>query len=87
MASQLTRIYLVLFIIGIGSVAASNFDPNRVHVVDVFKNNILFRGNEPTRNTTFIYDELTARLRLIAQKEANITLDDFYLVGMSKLLI
>jgi len=79
--------YLFLFVIaviGLAVVSASDFDPDRVHVIDVYKNNILFRGNEPTRNTTFIYDELTNRLRYIALKEANITLGDFYLVGKSE---
>lgn len=78
------KLLISLFIvaaIGLTVVNAEDFDPARTHVIDVYKNNILFRGNEPTINSTFIYKQLTDRLRTVALKEANITLGDFYLVG------
>jgi hypothetical protein len=83
MSPKLLFSLFVIASIGFAVVSASDFDPDRVHVIDVYKNNILFRGNEPTVNTTFIYGQLTDRLRYIALKEANITLGDFYLVGTS----
>lgn len=81
MSPKLLLSLLVIAAIGLASVAAEDFDPARLHVIDVYKNNILFRGNEPTVNSTFIYNQLTARMRTVALKEANITLGDFYLVG------
>lgn len=83
MSSKLLFSFLAL---AIAVVSASTFSPDRVHVIDVYKNNILFRGNEPTNSTTFVYDDLTNRMRYIALKEANITLGDFYLVGMWRFL-
>jgi protein-tyrosine phosphatase len=87
MSPKLLFTLFVIASIGFAVVSASDFDPDRVHVIDVYKNNILFRGNEPTVNTTFIYGQLTDRLRYIALKEANITLGDFYLVDFSLLSI
>ncbi len=63
-----------MFVLGVAFVALtllagvaatpSRFDPSRVHLIDsaAATGSFLFRGNEPIRNMTFVYDELQTAL-------------------------
>jgi len=65
---------LIAISLSLLSSAVAQFDPNKVHVVDVIGSNFLFRGNEPLNSTEgddFLYQELVQILRQKAKSEAN----------------
>eukprot|EP00008_Paramoeba_atlantica_P005113 CAMPEP_0201483168 /NCGR_PEP_ID=MMETSP0151_2-20130828/7387_1 /ASSEMBLY_ACC=CAM_ASM_000257 /TAXON_ID=200890 /ORGANISM="Paramoeba atlantica, Strain 621/1 / CCAP 1560/9" /LENGTH=234 /DNA_ID=CAMNT_0047866179 /DNA_START=130 /DNA_END=834 /DNA_ORIENTATION=+ len=76
------------FLIGVVGVLSEDFHPNRVHFIDKTPDssnisNSLFRGNEPTENHRFAYDDLVKRLREVAVEEGHFVLPEkFFLVDV-----
>eukprot|EP01087_Luapelamoeba_hula_P005365 TRINITY_DN15442_c0_g1_i1.p1 TRINITY_DN15442_c0_g1~~TRINITY_DN15442_c0_g1_i1.p1 ORF type:complete len:257 (-),score=38.18 TRINITY_DN15442_c0_g1_i1:43-813(-) len=87
-----TAVLLCLLLAMVAVCASQSFKPDRVHIIDYTNStsglrNYLFRGNEPrSANDTFAWAQLTSTLRLVAKRDANITLpSDFYFVDLNLL--